>query len=219
LDELMPSIASHVRAMGFESLTLTVLAAAMVPGLAGCQVGRAYILQSPAHEARYSQVMLKEGESTAPISPEFRSFFEQSLTRKLEREAGFAIGGSTSSAGTTNAISSEMLTIQYRQVLNDEGSGPARVGAAIVSVTGVPTGAVGMGQLAIEVVYLDSAGNVLARIIADGPLDGPFATSRNALATAATTIADYTKKHFKCEEGATMMRTAAAVAHDNDHTP
>ncbi len=153
--------------------------------LAGCQEGRAFVLEPAAPDPRFAGVVVREGESTAPFTDDKRTHFERELRHRL------------AFAGMRDATPADApLVIEYRQVLHDEGSSATRVGAAIVAVTGFPTGALGMGQLGVEATYKDASGNVLARIVADGPIDGPLGTPKTGLSTAARTIASYAKSHF-----------------------
>lgn len=158
------------------------LAAAAPLGLvlAGCQTGHTFVLKPPPPGAAYRDVAIRQGESTVTIPSDLQEHFEKRLSERLP-------------AGQS---SQEDLTLEYRLVLHDPGHKGARIGAALVNLTGLPTGALGWGLLGVEVVYRDVAGTEVARILADGPIDGPLGSSRRGLTTAADSIVSFTRTHL-----------------------
>lgn len=160
---------------------LTIFAA----GLGGCQSSRTFVLTEPTVGRAFRAVRFHEQTSPKMLTASEREAFEKAMRSELSRNDAFAEG--------------DDLTIDYRVILRDEGSSGARVGAAIVNLTGVPTGAVGMGTLGVEVVYRDAQDRELGRLVADGPIDGPLATTRDGLLKAAKSIALYTRTQFAAD--------------------
>jgi hypothetical protein len=157
-------------------------------GLQGCIAGHTFVIEPPEAPRPFQAASVREGESRVTLPPALKHRFEQTLMTRLEKDAALPRG--------------EGLTLEYRFVLHDPGSGAARFGAALVSLTGVPTGALGAGTVGVEVTYKDAAGRPLARILADGPIDGPFGSTQDGLATAAKSIAAYTRTAFAPSEDA-----------------
>lgn len=180
------------------------LAAAAPLGLvlAGCQAGHTFVLTAPPPDAAFRDVSIRQADSTVTIPDELRDHFERRLGERLP-------------AGDS---SPEGLTLEYRLVLHDPGHKGARIGAALVNLTGLPTGALGWGLLGVEVVYRDAAGIEVARILADGPIDGPLGSSRRGLTTAADSIASYTRTHLvrPDREGTESPAPATAARPDAD---
>lgn len=172
---------SSLRRTGLESLTAGMLLGG-VALISGCQAGRTFVLTPASERVTVMGVSVREVETSVRLSEAERGHFERVLRERLRREGELGEG--------------DDLTIEYRVVLREEGSGATRVGAALVSLTGVPTGQLGAGNLGIDAVFKDRAGREVARIVADGPIDGPGGTIRGGLATAAASIAKFTKESF-----------------------
>lgn len=155
--------------------------------LASCQAGRTYVIESMPPRFAVDAVAIREGASTADVDADLKAHFERTLRERLANDDHPVPPALRVDDGAP-------LTVEYRFILNDPGSAATRVGAAIVSVAGVPMGALGEGTVAIDVVYRDADGHEISRIIADGPIDGPVGTSKSGLATAARSIAKFTRE-------------------------
>lgn len=151
-------------------------------GLGGCQAGRTYVLSTSEITPVATSLSIQETRSgVSTIQDEQKSRFERTLRDRL---------------GPIAVSSGADVSIDYRFVLHDEGSGAARVGATIINLVGVPTGSLGNGTLAVEAVFRDRSGREVARILADGPIDGPFGSTEGGLDTAAESIATFAKTLF-----------------------
>lgn len=185
---------THVRTS--RALVGFIAGAALFQGV-GCQAGRTYVLDAP-REQRTAAVSLREiSDDSSALPGDEREYLRQRLESQLS---------------PMRVDPDASVVLDYRVVLYDPGSAPARVGAAIVSVTGVPMGAIGMGVLGVEAVYKDRDGAVLARILADGPMDGPFASTRTGIDTAAESIAKFTRANFGTESHDFPPESTSALA-------
>lgn len=171
------------------TLRLAPVAAAAVALAAGCQSGRIYELTRVHADAApvSAGVCVREGESPIQIDGEHRDHFQKALAGAL---AARSVEAELPGGGVPD------ITAEYRFVGYDPGSGPVRFGAFLVGLFGVPTGALGMGALAVSVRYFDRDGREIGQILADGPIDGPLGSTKNGLETAAESIARYTTEHF-----------------------
>lgn len=174
-------VSSALRRTGLESLTAGILLSSMAL-LAGCQMGRTFVLKPASEHVPVMGVRIREIEPTAQLSESEKAHFEHALHERLQRDLDITEG--------------DDLTIEYRVVLRDDGSTATRVGAAIVSLTGVPTGSLGNGNLGIDATFKNREGREVARVLADGPIDGPGGSTKGGLTTAAASIAKFTKDSF-----------------------
>lgn len=165
--------------------------------LAACTTSRTFVLE-PAMGARvHIATSIERLPSTVEIDPALATTFESQLTRKLAPETSVVAGDSGD------------LSIRYRFVLYDTGSTAARVGAGVASLAGSPFYGLGDGALGVDVTFTSADGRVRGHIVVDGPISGAFGSTESGLASAAASIAKYTKANFAPD---TSMASDGALA-------
>jgi hypothetical protein len=176
--------------MPVDRTTRTLGIACIVPllwgltGTGGCASSRTFVLEPAATPRTHMATSLRCLPSTVEVSPALTTRFEEMLARKLGPETRVVAGG----AGD--------LIIEYRFVLFDAGSPAARVGAGVASLAGSPFYGLGDGALGLDVTFTDVAGRVVGHIVVDGPISGAFGSAESGVATAAASIARFTKANF-----------------------
>lgn len=170
----------HVRFI----LASVSVASAVLPA---CTSSRTFVLAHPDHPAQPPHtVRLIELPATMPVEEDIAGAFRESLLAALREESMLEPGA----GGAAD------ITLQYRFVQFDEGSGFVRVGQGAASLLGSPFAGAGDGSVGVEVVFLDSRGERIGHIVADGPIAGFFGTASGGAESAAETIAGYTRDHF-----------------------
>lgn len=166
------------------AIALLSIAAAFLPA---CTSARTFVLANPGHPAqRPNTVHLVELPPTMPVEDDIAAAFRESLLASLREQSMLESGA----GGVAD------ITLQYRFVQFDEGSGFVRVGQGAASLLGSPFAGAGDGSVGVEVVFLDSRGERIGHIVADGPIAGFFGTASGGAESAAENIADYTRDHF-----------------------
>src|ERR1051325_5648040 len=120
---------SLMSASGRMAVFVTVIATPSFLG--GCQMGRTYVLGMAPAAPSYTHVVIREADSMMKLSDVQRTHFEKQLAVELARAPHPPPIGSGEG---------QPLLIEYRLILHDAGSSATRVGAAVVSLTGIPTG-------------------------------------------------------------------------------
>lgn len=156
--------------------------------LNGCASGRTFVLNRAIGMPEYRTVYVHEGESPVALEPAQKQRFEGALRARLMREPALAL---------SEAPRGDALTIEYRVIAHDKGSAAVRVVNGAIQAVGVPVSGLGDGTLGVDVIYRDSAGATLARIVADGPIAGVLGSTGAGLDSAAESIAAFTKKTFR----------------------
>lgn len=155
----------------------SLLAVTAVFVLAACASGSTLVLEPPKTTERFSDAKLVAATPTVAVDSELASYFGTSLDNKLfTDEMPFNRG--------------EGLTIQYRFLQFDEGNRAARY------VVGMGAG---KGEITIEVLFMNGAGEELSRINVGGEILMGIAggSIKQALDRAATEAAEYAKTNFK----------------------
>ncbi len=172
---------------------------ATIPLITACTTSRTFVLEPASAMRTHSLASIEHLPSTVTLDPslasQFETRFESQLSRRLSPEASIV----PPEAGDLN--------IRYRFVLYDAGSTATRVGAGVASLAGSPFYGLGDGALGVDVIFTNSDGRVLGRIVVDGPISGAFASADGALATAAASIARYAKQNFLIEPALQTART------------
>lgn len=154
--------------------------------LPACTGSRTFVLARPDHPAHHPRtVRLVEAPATMPVDDDIGAAFRAALMSSLREESMLVAQDDSAD-----------ITLQYRFVQFDEGSGFIRVGQGAASLLGSPFAGAGDGSVGVEVVFFDSRGERIGHIVADGPIAGFFGTASGGAESAAETIADYTRDHF-----------------------
>lgn len=188
------------------------LATRAVPGvallalLAGCQPGRTYVLDAPAGVLAHpdparaagfrADIVLRQLPGSISLTPEQMEHFRTEIARRLATDPRLTIHTAPAGQEPTVGAVGPLYALDYRFVGLDPGNGPVRVGAAIVSLIGVPTGSLGQGALAVDVSMSGRDGADRVRFLCDGPIDGPGASVKSGLETAAESVAVYVQSRF-----------------------
>lgn len=188
---------SLMSASGRMAIFITVIATPSFLG--GCQMGRTYVLGMAPASPTYTHVLVREADSMMKLTDEQKTHFEKQLATQLARAPHPLPVG---------AGEGQPLIIEYRLILHDAGSTATRVGAAVVNLTGIPTGSLGNGTLGVEVTFKDDSGTTLATILTDGPIDGPLGSTENGLSTVAKSVGTYARVHFAKDTPPTLATTA-----------
>jgi hypothetical protein len=154
--------------------------------LPGCVSSKTFVLQPIPTGTHLGRIALKPADSTAHIDPRSQSDFQARLAAQLKNVVGADVADPPD------------LIVQYRFVLFDKGSGPARVVSGLTNIAGSPIYGLGDGDVGIEVLYLKPDGTLIGHIVTDGPISGALGSTSAALDSAAASVAKYTKANFTC---------------------
>lgn len=172
-------------AMSHRFSGMAILASA-VGLVSACVSPRTHVLETPRSVAHDRVVRIARGTSTVQVDAKLQEAFEERLTERLQSRAML----------TTEDKSGATFTIEYRFVLQDNGSSGVRLGAGIASLVGSPFYGLGDGAVGVEVVYRDQGGASIGHTVTDAPISGVFASVESGVKDAAATIADYTRDHY-----------------------
>lgn len=150
--------------------------------LSGCASSHTFVLDPAMGERTHTVVSVTKMKSWMDVPNEVSESFEKKITGKLAPEAKVADDRTPAE-----------LVIQYRFVLFDKGSTAARLGSGVAGVIGSPFYGIGDGTLGVDVTFSNPQGNLLARIVVDGPVTGVFGTTDSGLNKASIAIVDYAK--------------------------
>jgi hypothetical protein len=119
---------------------------------------------------------IEHGDDTVVIEEEYGSYFRGKLAEYVYDEGAFEEG-----AG---------LSLRYRFTQLDQGSRAARYMLGPIA---------GKGTMTIEILFLDEAGTVLARVETGGEVSGGFfgGSFKSALDKAAKEAAEYAIAQFR----------------------
>ncbi len=208
---------STIPALGLRHCLRAIVLAGATAALAGCQQSHTFVLEQRGDSPLFEGVVVRPADGS---TGEHGEAFERALAESIagvRRDRG--VGDEPSPAPGPRvdvaiarpdaAPPPRTLTVEYRIVHHDAGSPAARVGAAIASAAGVPMGALGEGVVAVDVAFKDDHGRVLSRVVADGPIDGPIASTRTGLENAARAVARYTRASFEFEKPARLASLGA----------
>lgn len=146
-------------------------------GLPGCGTGHTAVTQAPVTGQHFRAAWVEERDSTVEVPLEDKADFAADLVKDLAKQ-GFANG--------------DGLKITYRFIQYDIGSQSARW-----AMHGL--GSVGQGKLIVEAEFTNEAGRSLAKISAEGQINGGLTggSFAHARARAAEQVAEYAGKYFK----------------------
>ncbi len=182
-----------------------VLAVLFALPLAACQSGHVYMLSRPKVATPCTAVTFHEGDSVIEMEPEYKTHFENQLAEQLKSKGLLS----------TPANQEGTLNLEYRFVLYDAGHAPTRVTAALINLSGIPTGSLGYGVLGVEAYFRDAQGHEVAHVIADGPIDGFDGSTEGGLETAAESLANFAKNRLAVPTTtpvATLVKPDSTVA-------
>ncbi len=153
----------------------------------GCVSSRTYVLDTPPAVEVRRVVAVAHTADTTEADAELATDFEAVLTQALAEH--HAIGTADSAD----------VVIRYKFVHVNEGSVPVRVVSGAAGLFGSPFYGLGDGSLVIDATFTDRAGRPLARIAADAPIAGFFASTGSGIDDAAGQIAEFLREHFPSE--------------------
>ncbi len=159
-----------------------LLAASSLPG--ACTASRTFVLDAPVIMPGRAGVALRHAPGTVAIADSAQAHFESELAAALAAYDQPVAPGDAS------------ITLRYRFVYFDRGNPAIRIGAGAASLLGSPFYGLGDGSVGVEATYIDLSGATIARIVADGPIAGAFASRDSGLEAAAESIAKFTASLF-----------------------
>ena len=151
-----------------------VIASAML-AVVGCASATTKVLVPAAGVTKSASLQIEHGTDTVSVEEEFISYFRNQLAENL-----YAAGGFADAAG---------MTLRYRFIQVDEGSRFSRYMLGPIA---------GKGTMAIEIVYLDSAGAEISRVETGGEISGGLfgGSFKSALKKAAKETAEYARANY-----------------------
>lgn len=183
--------------------TLTLIGSSLlfVLPLAACRSAYTYVLEGPNETAMARienaprLITLVPAEHVSEVNPDLDQHFRAEFARIIaDRNAKSADPIEITPSNEPESAASVRLT--YRVLLVEPGSSGVRVGAFLVSLVGAPVNSLGEGNVGVEASFTTPDGTPIARILADGPIDGPLADRRSGLTSAAKSIAAFTSQRI-----------------------
>ncbi|MEM8772799.1 MAG: DUF4410 domain-containing protein [Pseudomonadota bacterium] len=152
-----------------------IFAATILLLIQACASGSTTVLNPASSAEKYSSITIEAAEDTVEVESELSDYYEAQLRELLYVEDGFGEGGE--------------LTARYRFIQVDKGSRAARYFVGLGA---------GKGSLTIETVFLNAAGEEVAKIQSGGEISGGFAGGgfQEAVGKAAKQTAEYAKSNL-----------------------
>ncbi len=154
---------------------INIIFASAMLAVVGCASATTKVLAPAASASKSASMKIEHGEDTVKVEEEYQAFFRERLAENLFGEGGFT--------------EADGMTLRYRFIQVNDGSRFQRYMLGPIA---------GKGTMAIEIVYLDSAGAEISRVETGGEISGGVfgGSFKSALKKAAKETSEYARSNY-----------------------